>query len=77
MYVDGYLTPVPQIKKDAFRPWQHGAASILKGYGATRVVECWSDDSSSIPDEFYQGEVTFRSLDRYPRRCRLQSRKTI
>lgn len=50
-YVDGFVVPVPQGKKEAYRALAEKAAPIFMEYGATRVVECWGDD---IPD----GKVT-------------------
>lgn len=43
-YVDGFLIPVPQDKKEAYRELAASAAEIFKEYGALRVVECWGDD---------------------------------
>jgi uncharacterized protein YbaA (DUF1428 family) len=50
-YADGYLLPVPNGKKEAYRALAAKAAAVYKEYGATRVVEAWPDD---VPD----GEVT-------------------
>ena len=50
-YVDGYLLPVPQAKKDAYCAMAEKAAPIFQEYGAVRVVETWGDD---VPD----GKVT-------------------
>jgi len=50
-YVDGFLVPVPEGKKEAYRAVALQAAGIFKSYGATRVVEAWGDD---VPD----GKVT-------------------
>ena len=46
-YVDGFLVPVPEGKKEAYRTVATQAAALFKEYGATRVVECWGDD---LPD---------------------------
>jgi uncharacterized protein YbaA (DUF1428 family) len=43
-YVDGYLLPVPEGKKDAYRAMAQKAAGKFKSYGALRVVEAWGDD---------------------------------
>jgi uncharacterized protein YbaA (DUF1428 family) len=50
-YVDGFLTPVPDARREEYR--QHAAdfAPIFKEYGATQVMECWGDD---VPE----GKVT-------------------
>jgi uncharacterized protein YbaA (DUF1428 family) len=43
-YVDGYIVPVPDGKKDAYRALARKAAAVFKEYGAIRVVEAWGDD---------------------------------
>jgi uncharacterized protein YbaA (DUF1428 family) len=50
-YIDGYLVPVPEDRKDDYRAMAETAAVIFKQCGATRVVEAWGDD---VPD----GKVT-------------------
>jgi uncharacterized protein YbaA (DUF1428 family) len=50
-YADGYVVPVPNGKKEAYRKVAAEAADVFKEYGATRVVEAWGDD---VPD----GKVT-------------------
>ena len=50
-YVDGYLVPVPEDKRDAYRQVAEEAAAVFLDHGATRVVEAWGDD---VPD----GKVT-------------------
>ena len=50
-YVDGFVIPVPDANQEAYRKHAEQAANLLKEYGATRVVECWSDD---VPE----GQVT-------------------
>ena len=50
-YLDGYLVPVPEGKKEAYFEMARKAAPVFMEYGATRVVEAWADD---VPD----GEVT-------------------
>jgi uncharacterized protein YbaA (DUF1428 family) len=50
-YLDGYLVPVPEANKEAYREMAQKAAKVFIEYGATRVVEAWSDD---VPD----GKVT-------------------
>jgi uncharacterized protein YbaA (DUF1428 family) len=46
-YVDGFLVPVPNAKRDAYREAAERIAGLLREFGATRVVESWGDD---IPD---------------------------
>ena len=50
-YTDGYIVPVPNDKKDAYRALAQKSAGKFKEQGALRVVEAWGDD---IPD----GKVT-------------------
>ena len=50
-YVDGYVLPVPEGKKDAYRAMASKAAGKFRDYGAVRVVEAWGDD---VPE----GQVT-------------------
>ncbi|AHE56762.1 hypothetical protein NX02_25785 [Sphingomonas sanxanigenens DSM 19645 = NX02] len=50
-YADGYLVPVPEGKKEAYRAMAAKAAGLFREYGATRVVEAWGDD---VPD----GKIT-------------------
>ena len=50
-YVDGYVLPVPDGKRDAYRALADKASAIFREYGAVRVVEGWGDD---VPD----GKIT-------------------
>jgi len=50
-YVDGYLLPVAEGKKEDYRALAQKAAGKFKDYGAVRVVEAWGDD---VPE----GKVT-------------------
>ncbi len=50
-YVDGYVLAVPKTNKQAFIEFARSVDTIFTELGATRVVECWSDD---VPE----GEVT-------------------
>jgi uncharacterized protein YbaA (DUF1428 family) len=50
-YVDGFVIPVPNDKKEAYRDLAVQFWSILKEFGALRVVENWGED---VPD----GKVT-------------------
>jgi uncharacterized protein YbaA (DUF1428 family) len=43
-YVDGFITPVPTAKKDAYCKHAQDSAKIFKEFGALSVVECWGDD---------------------------------
>ncbi len=50
-YADGFVLPVPEGNKEAYREMAQKAATIFLEHGATRVVEAWGDD---VPD----GKVT-------------------
>jgi len=50
-YLDGFLVPVPDANKDAYRAMAQKASQVFRDHGATRVVEAWGDD---VPD----GKVT-------------------
>jgi uncharacterized protein YbaA (DUF1428 family) len=50
-YVDGFVVPVPDGKRDAYRDLAERACKNFVACGALRVVEAWADD---VPD----GEVT-------------------
>ena len=50
-YVDGYVLPVSEGKKDAYRAMAEKAAGRFRDYGAVRVLEAWGDD---VPE----GKVT-------------------
>ena len=50
-YIDGFVIPVPTGQKEAYLALAAKMALMFKEFGATRVVECWSND---VPD----GNVT-------------------
>src|SRR5688572_32785122 len=50
-YVDGFVVPVPQGKKEAYRALATKMKPMFERLGALRVVECWGND---VPD----GQVT-------------------
>jgi uncharacterized protein YbaA (DUF1428 family) len=43
-YVDGFIVPVPEGERDAYRALASKAAAVFKELGAVRVVEAWGDD---------------------------------
>lgn len=43
-YMDGFVVPVPNGNKEAYRALAAKAAPIFVEHGAIRVVEAWGDD---------------------------------
>lgn len=43
-YIQGFLIPVPEGKKEAYREMAAKAVPLFEEYGATRIVECWGND---------------------------------
>ena len=56
-YVEGFVIPVPNAKKDEYRKMAAKAAPIFREYGAERVVECWGDDVPAGKVTDFQGAV--------------------
>lgn len=50
-YFEGFIVPVPETNKDAFRTHANGLAPLLKECGVRRQVEAWDSD---VPE----GKVT-------------------
>lgn len=46
-YVQGFLLPVPEQKKDAYFRMAADVAPMFTGHGASSIVEAWGDD---VPD---------------------------
>lgn len=44
-YIDGFVVPVPEGNKDAYRTMAEKAALVFREFGALRVVEGWGDDT--------------------------------
>jgi uncharacterized protein YbaA (DUF1428 family) len=44
MYVQGFVIPVPEGKKDAYREVARKFWEIAKDYGALSQIECWEAD---------------------------------
>jgi len=51
MYVAGFVIPVPEDKKEAYRQWAANSAALFREFGCTEIVESWEDN---VPD----GSVT-------------------
>jgi uncharacterized protein YbaA (DUF1428 family) len=50
-YFEGFVVPVPEANKDAYREHASGAFPLFQEFGVTRLVEAWGDD---VPE----GKVT-------------------
>jgi uncharacterized protein YbaA (DUF1428 family) len=50
-YIEGFIAPVPEANKDAYRKQAADAAPIFKEFGVTRHIEAWDSD---VPE----GKVT-------------------
>jgi uncharacterized protein YbaA (DUF1428 family) len=46
-YIDGFVIPVPNANREKFIAHARTFDALFLEYGATRVMECWSDD---VPD---------------------------
>ena len=58
-YVQGFIVPVPEDRREDYRKMAGEAWEMFKGYGATSVVEAWGDD---VPEgkqtDFYRAVKT-------------------
>jgi uncharacterized protein YbaA (DUF1428 family) len=43
-YTDGFVVPVPEVKREDYRKLASNMAKVFREHGATRVVEAFSDD---------------------------------
>ena len=43
-YVQGFILPVPEGNKKAYREAALGMWEIMRDYGATHIIEAWRDD---------------------------------
>src|SRR3954464_7956663 len=50
-YIEGFIVAVPIANKEAYLDHARGFAPLIREFGATRMVESWSDD---VPE----GKVT-------------------
>lgn len=74
-YVQGFIVPVPEGNKDAYRTAALAMWEIMKDYGAARVIEAWQDD---VPEgkqtDFFrsvkaeEGEIVVFSFIEWPSR---------
>jgi uncharacterized protein YbaA (DUF1428 family) len=47
MYIAGFVIPVPEVKKDAYRAWAEKSAAFFTQYGCLEIVESWEDNVPS------------------------------
>ncbi len=47
MYIAGFVIPVPEDKRDAYREWARMSAELFREYGCLEIVESWEDN---VPD---------------------------
>lgn len=73
MYIEGFLIPVPETRKDNYIGFAEIAAEVFLEHGATRVVESWGDgltagDLTSFPRAVHleDGENVVLSWIEYP-----------
>ncbi|MCA1750081.1 MAG: DUF1428 domain-containing protein [Sphingomonadales bacterium] len=43
-FIQGFLVPVPEGSRDAYREMAASAVPMFERHGMVRMVECWSDD---------------------------------
>ena len=72
-YIDGFLIPVPQSRKEEYLAQARAAAPIFLDLGATRIVETWGTDlTRGKQTDFYravaaeEGESVVFSWIEYP-----------
>lgn len=44
MYVSGFVIPVPEESKEAYRALAAETAGVFRDYGCTEIVEAWEED---------------------------------
>ncbi len=63
-YVDCYLVPVLRKNKAAYEELARVSARVLHEFGATRVIECWLDDSGPEAST-YHGSTARLEFENY------------
>jgi len=76
-YIDGFVVPVPQAKREAYRELASKMAKVFRENGASRVIEAFSDDvSHGNVTDFYRavkaedGEGVVFSFIEWPDKAR-------
>ena len=52
-YIDCYLAPVPINNKAAYEELARISQNVLREYGASRVMECWLDNSGPDASSYH------------------------
>jgi uncharacterized protein YbaA (DUF1428 family) len=72
-YIDGFIVPVPNDKRDAYRALATKTAGLFREHGAARVIEAFDDDvPNGAATDFYravkaeQGEAVVFSFIEWP-----------
>lgn len=64
-FIDGFVTPVPDARKDEYIAMARAAWPIFKDYGATALWECWG------------AEVPEGKLTSFPMAVKLEPGETV
>lgn len=57
-YLDGYVLPVPEARKEDYRALAKVTAALFLKFGATRVLEGWSEDvPHGTATDFYRATL--------------------
>ena len=59
-YVDGFITPIPNENKEAFREHSQKIAAMFKDLGALSWVQCWGDEFPPQKEVSFQKAVACR-----------------
>jgi uncharacterized protein YbaA (DUF1428 family) len=60
MYIAGFVIPVPEEKRDAYRRWAENSAKLFKEYGCLEIVESWEDNVPSGKQTDFRRAVAAR-----------------
>jgi uncharacterized protein YbaA (DUF1428 family) len=60
-YIDCYLAAVPRENRAAYEELARISAQVLREHGATRVVECWLDESGAEASTYHGTEARLPS----------------
>ena len=76
MYIDGFLVPVPDDRREEYVRGARRAAEVFREHGATQVIEAWGDEvpageltSFTRAVALREGETVVLSWITYPDRA--------